>query len=144
MKEPALSPEERALLAAWLKTAASAELGPERLADWLAGLSDAHGAEMVERALAQDAGLRAALRAVRAAEHDPVSQEELARALALRPRHAAGSRARFSLWWWPLSAAAVFAAAASVGWMLGLAVGGHMLSTAAGSALDLFGAGTSL
>ncbi|HEY3858513.1 MAG TPA: hypothetical protein VGM47_02745 [Gammaproteobacteria bacterium] len=139
MDEQLLSERERAALKAWSKSRQAGALGPEQLADWLAGRADEAVAATVEQALAADADLRAALAAVRAGETDAATEAELAMALAAFP---AGQRLRPMpplRWMRPMAAAAVVAGAVGFGWILGLAMGSQLLHNAAASAADLFG-----
>lgn len=143
MKRQPLQPDERALLDAWLGSPDAP--APERLADWLAGrLTEADTADL-ERALAADAGLRAALFALRRGDVELASAAELARARALRPSLVpAVARRAEARRWQPLATAALVALACGLGWMLGLATAGETWQRAASSALDLFGNGGGL
>ncbi len=144
MEEQGLSDREREALAAWVRARKGGALSPDELADWLAGRADAATAAKVDGALAADAGLRAALLAVRDGESQPATEAELARALAAFPAAPRLIPMPRLGWMRPMAAAAMLAGAIGFGWMLGLAFGDHALHDAAASAADLFSDSASL
>lgn len=144
MDEQGLSDQERKALGPWLRTGKGGALSPEELADWLAGRADAATAAKVDQALAADAGLRAALLAVRQSETQPATEAELARALAAFPAAPRLAPMPRVSWLRPMAAAAMLAGAIGFGWMLGSAFGDHALHNAAASAADIFGDSASL
>ena len=145
MNEPALTAEEQALLVRWLAARGPGAPTPEELAAWLTGRSAEAAAGSVEQALAADAGLRAALLAVREGALEQGAAAEIARLRAL-VRLRSGHRLRSGLneLWPPLVAASVVAAAACLGWMMGFVAAGDAVSNATNSLLEMFSSGPGL
>lgn len=145
MEELPLTAEERALLAAWLKKAKTGAAAPMEVdwADWLAGRLDEAAAAPLEQALGEDAGLRAALLAVREGTTEIASADEVARAQALvRPSPARSRRLHGS--WRSVAAASLIVAASGFGWVVGFSAASDAVNKAAVSAMDIFGTGTGL
>jgi hypothetical protein len=147
MDEHPLNAEEHALLAAWLKTAKAGALAPTAAdwADWLAGRLDEAAAAPLEQALAQDAGLRAALLAVHQGALEIASADEISRARGLVRSRKTSIGSRSPYWSWRSLAAASFVIAASgLGWVIGFSAAADAVNTAAASAMDIFGTGMGL
>ena len=140
MNEDTLTPEEQALLAAWLKTAPAAALSAEQLADWLAGRLEEAAAAPVEHALAEDPQLRAALLALWEGATEIAPADEVARARVLVPGVSRGSSRN----WRYAVAACLLLAAGSLGWVVGFGAADSAADHAAVSAADTFGDGAGL
>ena len=135
MNEEPITRAECALLDAWLKTAPAGAPNAEQLADWLAGRLDEAAAVPIERALAQDAGLRAALLALREGAMEIAPADEVARVRALAPGSGIGAARR----WRYAVAASLLLVAGGLGWMMGSTAAGEAADRVAVSAADVFG-----